>query len=89
MTSQHDKAKRWRPWQFSLRTLMFLIIVVATYLSGWMSNEWNQQRESERAKQEARARQERVQHFQTVIDSIKALPQDARATKGINDTTAP
>ena len=53
MTTQHDKAKRWRPWQFSLRALLLLMLVVASYLSGWMSNEWKQQLELEQAKQEA------------------------------------
>ena len=52
MTAQHDKAKRWRPWRFSLRALLVLMLVVASYLGGWMSNEWKQ-RELERAKQEA------------------------------------
>ena len=55
MTTHHDKAKRWRPWQFSLRALLLLMLVVVSYLGGWMSNEWKQQRELERSEQEMQA----------------------------------
>ena len=55
MTTQHDKPKRWRPWQFGLRTLLLLMLVVASYLGGWMSNQWKRQRELERAKPEREA----------------------------------
>ena len=50
MTTQHDKAKRWRPWQFSLRTLLWIFVVVASFCVGWMSNEWKRAREPERVK---------------------------------------
>ena len=33
MTTQHDKAKRWRLWQFSLRMLLLLMLVVAVFVA--------------------------------------------------------
>lgn len=56
MTSQHDKAKRWRPWQFSLRTLLLIMFGIACFLGGWTANEWKRRREMERAQQEDEAR---------------------------------
>ena len=35
MTSQHDKAQRWRPRQFSLSTLLLLITLVAVAVGWW------------------------------------------------------
>jgi hypothetical protein len=52
MTTQHDKAKRWRPWQFSIRTLLLLMLCAGCFLGGWTANEWKRQRELERAQQE-------------------------------------
>ena len=34
MTSQHDKAKRWRP-RFSVRTLVIVVTLVCCYLGLW------------------------------------------------------
>ena len=45
MTTQHDKAKRWRPWRFGLRTLLLLMLVVGCYFAGWTASERKQQRE--------------------------------------------
>ena len=44
MPSARDKPKRWRPWQFRLRTLMTLMLAVACFLGGWMANDWHRQR---------------------------------------------
>jgi hypothetical protein len=35
MTTQHDKAKRWRPWQFSLAALLLLTALVAIAFGWW------------------------------------------------------
>ena len=50
MTTQHDKPKRWRPWQFSLRTILLLMFGVGCFLGGWTANEWQRQRELEQSK---------------------------------------
>ena len=47
------KSRRWRPWQFSLRTLLGLMLVVAAFCGGWTTNEWKRQRELEQAQNEA------------------------------------
>jgi hypothetical protein len=65
MTTQHDKAKPWRPWQFSIRTLLLLMLVVGSYLGGWMSNEWQRQRELERARTDS-------EHFLS-IEQMKSM----------------
>jgi hypothetical protein len=52
MTFQHDKPKWWRPLRFSLLALLLLMLVVASYFGGRMSNEWRRQRELDRARQE-------------------------------------
>ena len=38
MTSQHDKAKRWRP-RFSVRTLVIVVTLVCTYLGCWRATQ--------------------------------------------------
>ena len=43
MTTQRDKAKRWRPWQFSLWTLIILTLVVAAFFAGWQEARVNAQ----------------------------------------------
>ena len=75
MTTQHDKAKRWMPWQFSLRALLMLMLVVASYLGGWMSNEWKRQREMERAKQEA---QETLRRAEAQLRATQSTLQSTR-----------
>lgn len=45
MTSQNDNAKRWRPWQFSLRTLLVTMLVVASFFAGWNARDWYLRRE--------------------------------------------
>ena len=37
MTSQRDKAKRWRP-RFSVRTLVIVVTLVCAYLGVWNAN---------------------------------------------------
>ena len=73
MTTLHDKPKRWRPWQFSLRTLLLLMLVVASYLGGWMSNDWQRRRELERAKQEAEAEMGTMMKYM-MAPTASALP---------------
>ena len=34
MTTQRDKAKRWRLWQFSVRTLLIIMIFASGYFAG-------------------------------------------------------
>jgi hypothetical protein len=29
----------WRPWRFGIRTLLTMMLAVATYCAGWMANE--------------------------------------------------
>ncbi len=74
MTGQHDRSKRWRPWQFGVRAMLLLMLVVASYLGGSMSNEWKRQRELERAKQETEAELRRAHHaqYQAVIQAYYA-----------------
>ena len=36
MTSQHDKAKRWRPWQFSLAVLFLVVTIAALFSAIWL-----------------------------------------------------
>lgn len=80
MTSQHNKAKRWRPWQFSIRALLLLTLVVGSYLGGWMSNEWKSQIDLERAKQQrleaAQALSQQLQDLR-IIDIRKKKDHDA------------
>jgi hypothetical protein len=52
MTTQHDKAKRWRPWRFSIRTLLLLMFGASCFFAGWTAHEWQQQRELERSMSE-------------------------------------
>ena len=40
MPNDRDKKKRWRPWQFSRRALLTLMLAVACFLGGWMANDW-------------------------------------------------
>ena len=47
MPTQHDNAKRWRPWQFSLRTMLMLMFGAGCFLGGWTAHEWQRQRELE------------------------------------------
>jgi hypothetical protein len=35
-----NTVQRWRPWQFSLRTLMILMLVVAAFFAGWHARDW-------------------------------------------------
>ena len=42
-----------RSWQFSLRFLVILTLVVAAYFGGWISNEWKHRAEIERAANES------------------------------------
>lgn len=58
-----DKPRRWRPWQFSLRTLLILTLAVACFLGGWTTRDWVLERELERARQQAE------------LDRAKALRQ--------------
>ena len=37
MTTQHDKAKRWRPWRFSVRTLAIVVTLVCVVLALWLA----------------------------------------------------
>jgi len=39
MTSQHDKPKRWRPWQFSVSTLLLLTALVAVAVGWWLDRQ--------------------------------------------------
>ena len=52
MPSERDKAKRWRPRQFSLRTLLILMFGVACFFGGWAAHEWKRQREIEHDQKE-------------------------------------
>ena len=74
--NEHRKPRGWRPWQFSLRALMLLTLVVASYLGGWMSHAWQQQREMERAKQEAEAQMNPNQKMmeQMMMQAMQATP---------------
>lgn len=67
MTTQPDKPKRWRRWQFSLRTLMLIMFAVACFLGGWQANEWKRQRELDQAQRDADARR---QAAQAAIDAM-------------------
>ena len=40
MSSGEQKAKRWRPWQFSLKTLLLLTMFVASFFGGWQAHVW-------------------------------------------------
>ena len=75
MTTQHDKAKRWRPWQFSLRTLLVLMLVVASYLGGWMSNEWKQARDLRRAEE---MEVEVTQEMEAMMEQMMSAPSAFR-----------
>ena len=60
MTTQHDKPKRWRPWQFSLRTLLIIMIFASGYFAGIGTYHRRAQRMQQEAIQEAmRAEAER------------------------------
>jgi hypothetical protein len=37
MTRSEEKAKRWRPWQFSLRALMLLALMAGVFCAGRLS----------------------------------------------------
>ena len=39
MTTQHDKAKRWRP-RFSVRTLAIVVTLVCCYAACWGPTKW-------------------------------------------------
>jgi len=36
MTSQHDKAKWWRPWQISLALLFLVVTISALFSAIWL-----------------------------------------------------
>ena len=40
------KAIPWRPWQFSLRFILLLMLVVSAFLAGWQANEFRRERKS-------------------------------------------
>jgi len=41
MTTQLDKARRWRPWQFCLRTLLTLVLAVSCFFGGSRQNNYD------------------------------------------------
>jgi len=48
MTSQHDKAKRWRP-RFSVRTLVVLVTLLCCYAACWGSTKTRGRAQVEKA----------------------------------------
>ena len=78
------KPRRWRLWQFSLRTLLTLTLAFACFFGGWTVREWAYQRELERARQaaerelmeaEERMRSIRVSLPRSVDVDMEALPR--------------
>jgi hypothetical protein len=47
MSQDEPRAKRWKPWQFSLRLLFQLMLVTAAFFGGWVANDWKREREAE------------------------------------------
>jgi hypothetical protein len=43
-----EKAKRRSIWRFSLRSLLLLMLLVATFFGGWKASDWYRDREAMR-----------------------------------------
>jgi hypothetical protein len=40
MTGGKEMVERWRPWQFSLKTLLFVTMLAASFFGGWQAHVW-------------------------------------------------
>ena len=67
MLNGEDKAKRWRPWRFSLRSLLSLMLLVATFFGGWKANDWYRDRDPKRSN-----------HFLRIMYEMDHAAQSAR-----------
>ena len=67
-----DNPRRWRLFQFSLRTLLTLTLAFACFFGGWTVREWAYEREMERARQAAE--RERAKSFDPVMSIRVQLP---------------
>ena len=70
------KPKLWRPWKFSLRTLLTLTLAFACFFCGWTARDWELQRELERARQEERELDEK--DFKELVDRVGAMIESAK-----------
>jgi len=75
MASEMDKAKRWRPRRFSLRTLLIFVLAVACFLGGWMANE-------RRQKEERQAEKERIQRWQKELHHLERIERQSETYNG-------
>jgi hypothetical protein len=77
MPSERDKKKRWRPWQFSLRTMMLLMFGASCFLGGWTSHEWKRRRALElEAKMGAEYEAEMYEYMEAEIESVGGVYLD-------------
>jgi hypothetical protein len=44
MAPGNEMAKGWRPWQFSLRVVMLITLVLASFFGGWRANDWHREK---------------------------------------------
>ena len=65
MSRGDEKAKRWSVWRFSLRSLLLLMLLVATFFGGWKASDWYRDREAMRGNQFLRMLQKTDRDFRS------------------------
>ena len=66
-------------WQFSLRTLLMLVLVIAAFLGGWTANEWKRQRELEQAQKAVRLKREET--LESITPNNRAITWDRQSVQ--------
>ena len=90
MTTQHDKAKRWRPWQFSLRTLLFLTALTVVCVAWWIDHRRLAVRleraDFELSKSRVEAERERAREEMQRFAAMKMLRQTQQSSSNSSES---
>ena len=67
--------RNWRPWQFGVRTLFVLMLLVATFFAGWNTSDWYRERELKRENVAVMFRMESLKRME------RAMPRKIRPSE--------